>query len=295
MRYGTDDVLHDVGFAAYRGEVLCLLGPNGAGKTTTIEILEGFRMRSAGDVAVLGTDPARGGEDWRATSFSLGTATVPSVLGAGIVFNGISGAAGNLVIDREDGTLLRAKATPNGMLGYLIGKVVSLSLMQVSALLVTLVPSLILFPGLATGHLSAWLRLLWVLALGLIATLPLGAGIGSLIREPRSMGLVMLPVTGLAAISGIFYPITALPVWVQDIAQVFPMYWLGLGMRSALLPDSAVVVEVGQSWRPWWTLGVLVVWAVIGLALAPVLLRRMARKESGSSVAARRERALQRV
>ncbi|MFI5611738.1 ABC transporter ATP-binding protein [Amycolatopsis sp. NPDC051903] len=66
MRYGTNDVLHDVGFTAYRGEVLCLLGPNGAGKTTTIEILEGFRMRSAGDVAVLGTDPARGGEDWRA-------------------------------------------------------------------------------------------------------------------------------------------------------------------------------------------------------------------------------------
>ncbi|MEU4671700.1 ABC transporter ATP-binding protein [Amycolatopsis sp. NPDC023774] len=66
MRYGTNDVLHGVGFKAYRGEVLCLLGPNGAGKTTTIEILEGFRMRSAGEVEVLGTDPARGGEDWRA-------------------------------------------------------------------------------------------------------------------------------------------------------------------------------------------------------------------------------------
>jgi ABC-2 type transport system permease protein len=66
-------------------------------------------------------------------------------------------------------------------------------------------------------------------------------------------------------------------------------------MRSALLPDSAVVVEIGQSWRPWATLGVLGVWAVIGLVLAPILLRRMARRESGSSVAARRERALQRV
>src|SRR2546423_10888 len=57
MRYGTNDVLHGVNFAAARGEVLALLGPNGAGKTTTIEILEGFRMRSAGqrrrlDVAI---------------------------------------------------------------------------------------------------------------------------------------------------------------------------------------------------------------------------------------------------
>ncbi|MFG1790504.1 ABC transporter ATP-binding protein [Nocardia sp. NPDC049149] len=66
MRYGTADVLHDVTFQAHHGEVLVLLGPNGAGKTTTIEILEGFRMRSAGRVEVLGVDPAHGDEAWRA-------------------------------------------------------------------------------------------------------------------------------------------------------------------------------------------------------------------------------------
>ncbi len=66
MRYGTRDVLHDVSFQAHSGEVLALLGPNGAGKTTTIEILEGFRMRSAGTVSVLGADPAHGDERWRA-------------------------------------------------------------------------------------------------------------------------------------------------------------------------------------------------------------------------------------
>lgn len=66
MRYGATDVLAGVGFQASRGEVVALLGPNGAGKTTTIEILEGFRMRSAGRVAVLGTDPAQGDEAWRA-------------------------------------------------------------------------------------------------------------------------------------------------------------------------------------------------------------------------------------
>jgi ABC-2 type transport system ATP-binding protein len=66
MRYGATDVLHDVTFRARRGEVLCILGPNGAGKTTTIEILEGFRARSAGRVEVLGTDPGRGDERWRA-------------------------------------------------------------------------------------------------------------------------------------------------------------------------------------------------------------------------------------
>ena len=141
MRYGRTDVLSGVSFGAGRGEVLALLGPNGAGKTTTIEILEGFRMRSSGRVSVLGTDPAHGGEAWRA----------------------------------------------------------------------------------------------------------------------------------------------------------FPLYWLGLGTRSALLPASLASVEIGHSWRHLATFGVLGAWAVAGLLVAPILLRRVARRESGSSVAARREKALQHV
>ncbi|MEJ3749168.1 ABC transporter ATP-binding protein [Actinomycetes bacterium KLBMP 9797] len=52
--------------AVQAGEVFAVLGPNGAGKTTTIEILEGYRHRDAGEVSVLGTDPARAGVAWRA-------------------------------------------------------------------------------------------------------------------------------------------------------------------------------------------------------------------------------------
>lgn len=66
MRYGDNDVLTGVDFGIRAGEVVCLLGPNGAGKTTTIEILEGFRARSAGEVTVLGEDPRRVSEAWRA-------------------------------------------------------------------------------------------------------------------------------------------------------------------------------------------------------------------------------------
>ncbi len=66
MRYGTKDVLHGVSFTVERGEIVTLLGPNGAGKTTIIEILEGFRGRSDGEVEVLGSDPATADEAWRA-------------------------------------------------------------------------------------------------------------------------------------------------------------------------------------------------------------------------------------
>src|SRR5690242_16354265 len=47
------------------GEVFAFLGPNGAGKTTTVEILEGYRNRSDGEVSVLGEDPQRADRDWR--------------------------------------------------------------------------------------------------------------------------------------------------------------------------------------------------------------------------------------
>ena len=57
--YGETKAVDGVDLDVVRGEVLALLGPNGAGKTTTTEILEGYRRRDAGDVSVLGTDPAQ--------------------------------------------------------------------------------------------------------------------------------------------------------------------------------------------------------------------------------------------
>jgi ABC-2 type transport system ATP-binding protein len=66
MSYGHYDAVRGIDLDVARGEVLAFLGPNGAGKTTTVEILEGFRRRTGGEVRVLGTDPAHAGPDWRA-------------------------------------------------------------------------------------------------------------------------------------------------------------------------------------------------------------------------------------
>jgi ABC-2 type transport system ATP-binding protein len=63
--YGEVEAVRGVSFEVARGEVFCLLGPNGAGKTTTVEILEGYRFRTGGDVRVLGRDPAAGERELR--------------------------------------------------------------------------------------------------------------------------------------------------------------------------------------------------------------------------------------
>src|SRR5947209_10655291 len=63
--YGEFEAVRGIDFKVRRGEVFGLLGPNGAGKTTTVEILEGYRERSAGEARVLGIDPATGARELR--------------------------------------------------------------------------------------------------------------------------------------------------------------------------------------------------------------------------------------
>jgi ABC-2 type transport system permease protein len=225
------------------------------------------------------------------TTFSLGASTLPGMLGMGLALGGLLTVSQQLVVEREDGTLLRAKATPNGMTSYVIGKAVVVGGMTILSMLLQLIPGLFVVEGL---HVSAagWLTLAWLIPLAFLATMPIGAVIGSAFESARNMALAVLPIFGLVAISGIFYPITAMPGWLQGVAQAFPMYWLGLGMRSVFLPGSLASVELTHSWRHLETFGVLAIWVVLGMTLAPVILRRMARRESGSAVAARRERAM---
>lgn len=66
LDYGSTRVLDGIDLTIGAGEIVALLGPNGAGKSSTIEVLEGFRLPSAGSVRVLGQDPARADDGWRA-------------------------------------------------------------------------------------------------------------------------------------------------------------------------------------------------------------------------------------
>jgi ABC-2 type transport system permease protein len=228
-------------------------------------------------------------------NFSLGTMMVPSLIGMNIAYFGLATVAVLLVMDREDGTLLRAKIIPNGMVGYLVAKIVDASSSVLLGLVVPVGYGLIFFRGLSMGDAGSWLTLAWVLILGLLATLPVGIVIGSLLPSSKSANLLTPVAGGLVAISGVFYPITHLPGWLQPIGQVFPFYWAALGARSALLPHTMAALEIGHSWRHWQTAAVLGAWAIAGLAVTPWVLRRMASRQSGSRVAAARDKQLQRV
>jgi ABC-2 type transport system permease protein len=66
-------------------------------------------------------------------------------------------------------------------------------------------------------------------------------------------------------------------------------------MRSVFLPDAAVVLEIGESWRTLETFVVLLIWSAAGALIAPIVLRRMTRRATGAAVEASRQQALQRL
>jgi ABC-2 type transport system permease protein len=228
------------------------------------------------------------------TDLLLPSVALPSLLGALIAFGVVIGPGFALAMEREDGTLLRHKALPHGMPSYVTGQLLFHSLGLVPQLLIILVPSFLLFDGVMSRGAAGWATVAWVVVLGLAALLPIGMILGSVVPGVQKMGSWgMLPVLAITAISGIFAPIQSLWGWLQVVAQLFPTYWIGLGMRSAFLPDAAAAVEVGGSWRTGMTVLVLGAWAVFGLLVAPRVLRRMARRQSGSRVQEAKEAALQ--
>ncbi|MBQ0887570.1 ABC transporter permease [Streptomyces sp. RM72] len=199
-----------------------------------------------------------------------------------------------LVTEREEGALLRLRATPGGIRAYLVAKCVLVVVTALGTLALLLLTAAVFVDGPLPHGPGGWLTLLWVTTLGLLAVVPLGAAIGAVLPNPReALALIMLPVMGLLVTSGTVFPITSLPVPVQQVASVFPLKWMAQGLRSALLPDAARTAEAAGSWELPVVALVLTAWTVLGFLLAVPLLRRAARRESGSRLSARRRRAEQ--
>ena len=220
----------------------------------------------------------------------------PSAIALMTVFVATYGLATLVSTEREDGTMLRLSILPAGTFTYAWGQTVR-TLLELAFTfgLFTIVAS-ILVPDLWMQGLPGALIALGFLILGILACLPLGFVVGSLFSNPRSVGGWGFIVIGaIVWVSGIIVPLSDQPEWAQIIGQILPLYWLALGLRSALLPDGFAVVEIGESWRTLESLAVLGGWAVLGLVLAPLLLQRVSRRDTFATLASRREKALQRV
>lgn len=229
--------------------------------------------------------------DHQINGISLALVTLPSIIGMIVAFSGFSNISGLITYEHEDGTLLRAKTIPQGIKIYFIARLVFVAL-TTAVMLLSILPGLFFVDGISI-NLSQAVALGGILLLGFIATVTWGAIVGALIKNAKDASVLMFPTLLIVGISGIFYPITALWGWVQVIAQIFPVYWLGLGVRSIILPAEAVANEIANSWRTSEMLAILAAWAIVGLLLAPRVLSRMTRRATGSAMAENSEQAKQ--
>ncbi len=192
------------------------------------------------------------------------------MIASGAFYAGFQNLAIAVPLERDNRTLKRLRGTPMPPAAYFIGKtgsVIAVYVVQV-ALLIGL-GSLFgdLHPPAAAGQ---WLTFAWVSLLGLAATSLCGLAASGLIRRSEGAAAIVSPVVVvLQFISGVFFQYNHLPTWMHDIASVFPLRWLALGMRSVFLPARFAAFEPGGGgWQHGLTAVVLAVWAVVGFVVA---------------------------
>ena len=185
--------------------------------------------------------------------------------------------------DRVGGALLRVRILPHGPLVWTISKTVT-ALVHTMATQLAVLLGAALFVSALPLSVAQVLECVPFIILSSLAAAPLGIAAACASRGMYSLMVTLLPIMALVATSGAFFPVVALPRWLQLIHLALPTYWSGHLTRWALVDDPSW--EIGGAFRPEAALTVLVAWTVVGLGLlAPALVRRSFRRESIGNLA----------
>jgi len=194
---------------------------------------------------------------------------VAGMIASGLVNSGFQGLAIGIPIERDDGTLKRLRGTPMPAMAYFLGKAILVVVTTVAQIIMLLLVGVLLFHVKLPIDANHWLILLWVTALGSTVSTLLGIAFSSVPRSGRGASAVVTPIVLILQFtSGVFFIFNQLPVWMQNVASIFPLRWMTQGMRSVFLPQSFAAQEVGHSWELGKIAVILGVWLIIGAVLA---------------------------
>jgi len=198
---------------------------------------------------------------------------VAGMIASGVLYTSFQNLAISIPLERDDGTLKRIQGTPMPKLAYFVGKiglVFTAYLAQVTLLVI--VGKLFYKLHLPSG--SQWFTFAWASVLGLIACTLLGIAFSSVPKNGKGAPAIVSPIVlVLQFTSGVFFPYSQLPGWMQQFAALFPLKWLTQAMRSVFLPAEAGPLEVAGSFELGTCALVLFAWAVGGLVLSLVFFR----------------------
>ena len=204
---------------------------------------------------------------------------IASMVAAGVWGSCFTNLAISVPTERDSGALKRLAGTPMPMTAYFAGKI-GLVLLLSAVETVLLLAMGLAFYNLHLPSPEKWLTFGWVMTLGITSCTLLGLAVSGLVRNARTASAIVSPLAILLQfISGVYFVFGALPGWLQDIASLFPLRWLALGLRSVFLPDTFAAAEPGGSWQTGTTAIVMVIWCVVGLAVTKRTFTWMSERE----------------
>ena len=208
------------------------------------------------------------------TGVSVAQYYVAGIMGSVVMSTGFVSTAISTAFDRDAGLLKRLAGTPMPKASFFIGRVIAVFCLVLAQAAILLVLGVVFYKLELPSSAGRWLTFVWVLVLGTLTSTLLGLAIGGRIRNAKAgPAVVNLPFVVLQFISGVFLPFSDLSSGLQTVAGLFPLRWLGQGMRSVFLPDSYQRVEQHMSWQHGRMFITLAIWLVVGLALCLTTFR----------------------
>jgi ABC-2 type transport system permease protein len=199
---------------------------------------------------------------------------VAGIIACGIMSVSFNGLAINIAIERDNGMIRRLASSPMPKTAYFVGKIVRVVVTGILEAAILLVVGVALFHLPMPSNAGHWITFLWVLLLGATACSLLAVAFSAVIPNARSAAaIVTLPFLVLQFISGVFFPYSQLPAWMQTTAAFFPLKWMTQGLRSVFLPADFAVVEPAGTWELGRTAAVLGAWCVAALLLSLLTFR----------------------
>lgn len=209
-----------------------------------------------------------GGQDV-AEGVSFSQYFLAGMIASGIMNTGFQSLALGLSADRDLDILKRLHGTPMPTTAFFAGKFVQVFFVSVVQITLLIALGVAAYDVNIPTTASAWWTFTWVFLLGTAASVALGIGMSSALRNARAGSAILTPVTlFLQFISGVFIVFTQVPPFLQTVASIFPLKWLAQGMRSVFLPAEFETAEATGSWQHGATAIILAVWFVVGTVWA---------------------------
>jgi ABC-2 type transport system permease protein len=194
---------------------------------------------------------------------------VAGMIASGLVNTGFQQLAITIPMERDDGTLKRLRGTPISVTSYFIGKALLVTILMIIQTALLLFFGSVLFDLNLPVDLNLWWNFTWLVILGSACSTVLGVAFSVVPKSGRGASAIVSPIViVLQFFSGVFFVFTQLPVWMQQLAAIFPLKWLTQGMRSVFLPNDFATQEVAQDWEIGKTALILGIWLIVGLMVS---------------------------